>query len=114
MARRFSLLQTLLIFSLMMVFAVPAAAQVTSDPNDPLYTELEVWETQGLLERLPAVQPYPLQSVRALLERVAGHPAARPRDRSRALFLLARLDEPFHLSLEGEARVDTAQAEPYL
>lgn len=102
-------------FALLVVsLSAPVRAQVTSDPNDPLYTELEVWEAQGLLERLPAVQPYPLQSVRAFLERVAQHPAATKNDRARALFLLARLDEPFHVSLEGEARVDTAQAEPYL
>ncbi len=84
--------------------AGPLRAQAVADPTDVLYTELEVWEAQGLLRRLPSLQPYPLQMVRRLLADVAGNHAAWPADRARAAWLLSQLDDPLHLTLRMEER----------
>ncbi|OGQ21943.1 MAG: hypothetical protein A2138_20500 [Deltaproteobacteria bacterium RBG_16_71_12] len=84
--------------------ARPLLAQTVTDPSDALYAELEVWEAEGLVPRLPALQPYPVQMVRRLLEHVAGNHAASAAERRRAAWLLAQVDVPLHLSLHLEHR----------
>lgn len=96
------------------ITAVPLAAQTVTDPTDALYTELEVWEAKGLVRRLPALQPYPVQMVRHLLAAVAEHPRASAVERSRAAWLLAQLDSPLHLTLRLEERFASAAAGPYV
>jgi len=94
--------------------AAPALAQHVADPSDPLYTELEIWEAQGLLPRLPALQPYPLQMVRRLLSDVAGNRAATTADRRRASWLLSQLDDPLHLTLRLEERRASDAGGPFV
>jgi len=89
-------------------------AQVLSDPTDPLYDDLEVWEVRGLTGPLPALQPYPLQFLRAVLQRVQGHPLATAAEERRAAWLLARLaDELPHLAFDGELRTTSLTPGPY-
>ena len=35
----------------------PAFAQIAADPNDRLYTDLEMWMDKGLTGHLPQVRP---------------------------------------------------------
>ncbi len=100
--------------ALALLAAVDVRAQVVTDPADPLYTDLEVWEAEGLLRRLPSLQPYPVQMVRRLLAQVAEHPRARAADRRRASWLLARLDDPLHLTLRLEERLASDAAGPFV
>lgn len=99
---------------LTIVTAASLHAQTVTDPSDALYTDLEVWEAKGLLRRLPALQPYPLQMVRHLLASVVDNAEASPTDRRRAAWLLAQLDSPLHLTLRLEDRSATDQGGPLL
>lgn len=84
-----------------------ARAQRPGDPNDVLYTDLEVFEARGLIGRLPALQPLPLPLVKALLERVTGHSEATDAEVARARYLLDRLNDDLpHLAVDGELRTD--------
>ena len=103
-----------LVVALVLLLAGTARAQVVSDPADPLYDDLEIWELRGLTGPLPALQPCPLPLVRAILHKVQAHPAATVVDRRRASWLLARLgDELPHLAFDSELRSTTATAGPY-
>lgn len=99
--------------ALALLLASGARAQVVTDPADPLYADLEVWEAQGLVPRLPALQPYPVQMVRHLLATVARHPRAPDAERERAAWLLAQLDEPLRLTLHLDERFASSAAGPY-
>lgn len=98
----------------LLVAAAPLRAQIVTDPADPLYTDLEVWEAKGLVRRLPALQPYPVQMVEQLLETVAAHPRASPGDRRRAGWLLSQLARPLRLNLRLEERFASDQAGPFV
>jgi hypothetical protein len=54
------------------LFAVstPLFAQLASDPNDRMYTDLKLWEDRGLLQNLPPLKPYPIQLLKKLLTEV--------------------------------------------
>ncbi len=54
-------------------------AQVAADPNDPFYDDLAVWEAMGLVGRLPAARPYPMQLVESILETVINDAPERER-----------------------------------
>ena len=56
-------------------------AQLASDPNDRLYTDLKLWEDRGLLQNLPPLEPYPIQ----LLKKLLGDVQDKGDDRDRAL-----------------------------
>lgn len=45
-------------------------AQVAADPLDFFYNDLNVWETSGLINNLPAARPYPLVMVKSILNTV--------------------------------------------
>ncbi len=90
-----------------------AQAQVVTDPSDPLYQDLEVWEAKGLVGRLPALQPYPLQLVEHLLRSVAANASAGSADRRRAQWLIARIGDPLHLTVEMQARATSASSGRY-
>lgn len=95
--------------------ATTAAAQVITDPSDPLYDDLEVWETRGLTGPLPALQPYPLPLVRALLQRVERHPQATGAEQRRALWLLGRINDAWpHGAVDTEVRTSTRTPGPYV
>ncbi len=67
----------------LLIFAGAAFAQVAADPNDPFYSDLAVWEAMGIVSRLPAARPYPMQLVESILETVINK--APPRERRVAL-----------------------------
>ncbi len=93
--------------------ATAARAQVATDPNGAVYADLEVWQARGLTGPLPALQPYPLQFLEHLLERVAGHPLASAADRRDAGRWLRRLRTPWHVTAEVQTRATTADDGPY-
>lgn len=106
MLRPASLLPALVVCAVLGA-AVSAQAQRIGDPNDVLYTDLEVFEARGLTGPLPPLQPLPLPLVMALLERVREHDDATDAEAERAAFLLARLrDDLPHLAVDGELRTD--------
>jgi len=69
-------------FVLLMIAALGAiaGAQVTHDPNDRLYRDIDLWTVQGYVKKaLPTVRPYPAQVIDKILEDVleAGNADAR-------------------------------------
>ncbi|GHU64642.1 hypothetical protein FACS189447_01890 [Spirochaetia bacterium] len=52
------------------LFSAPLFSQAIINPSDPLYTDFQIWETQGLIANLPALRPYPVQLIQSLLNRV--------------------------------------------
>lgn len=76
-----------------LVLAILAAASlqalVVSNPNDPIYTQLDLWEGRGLISHLPPLRPYPVQLVRSLLEQVKAD--GTPADQKRAEDYLTQL-----------------------
>jgi len=50
--------------------SIGLSAQVAADPLDYFYTDLNVWETSGIINNLPASRPYPLQIVKEILATV--------------------------------------------
>lgn len=43
----------------------------TSDPNDPIYTYLTIWEHKGYIKNLPPLRPYSTQLILTLLHEVS-------------------------------------------
>ncbi len=57
--------------SLVLWGSLPFFAQTTiSDPNDPVYLQLDAWATRGLLKNLPQLRPYAGAMLRGLLREV--------------------------------------------
>jgi hypothetical protein len=59
-------------------------AQLVSDPNDPLYTWISVWEEKGYTQKLPPLRPYPIQLVRQILRQVEQNAPGEDADRARS------------------------------
>ena len=78
-----------------------AFAQTTVDLNDRLYTDLELWQGQGLIDRLPPLRPYPIQLVKKLLAEVVSRGSAA--DRRAAVAYLAHMDKLINASIEPSA-----------
>lgn len=78
------------LMALLACAAVPAWPQVTADPGDPLYRDLDRWEQQGFLAALPPLRPYPLQLVLVSLHQVADR--AGPADAALARAYLGSLE----------------------
>ena len=57
--------------------ALPPEARSLSDPADPIYRHLAVWEQRGYFAPLPVLRPYAPQLVVELLRQVAAA-GARP------------------------------------
>src|SRR5208283_2696639 len=51
---------------------LPVHAQLASEPNGRMYTDLKLWEDRGLLQNLPPMRPYPIQLLKKLLTQVQG------------------------------------------
>lgn len=83
-----------------------AFAQTTVDLTDRLYTDLELWQGQGLIDRLPPLRPYPIQLVKKLLAEVASHGSAA--DRRAAEGYLAHMDKLIDATIEPSALVRAA------
>ncbi len=78
-----------------------AFAQTTVDLNDRLYTDLELWQGEGLINRLPPLRPYPIQLVKRYLSEVASRGSAA--DRRAAEGYLAHMDKLIDASIEPSA-----------
>ena len=68
----------------------PVFAQLASDPNDRLYTDLELWMDRGLTGKLPPLRPYPVQLVKKILADVKANGNAA--DQELASFYLSKID----------------------
>jgi len=63
-------LKRILLAMMLAGFSSALFAQVAADPLDFFYTDLNVWETSGIINNLPAARPYPLQMVKEILATV--------------------------------------------
>ena len=72
-------LSRLIAFFILAILAKGAFAQVAADPNDSFYDDLAVWETMGIISRLPAARPYPMQLVESILQTVINEAPERER-----------------------------------
>ncbi len=84
------ILSALVVFSLLVSSAAPSFAQLVSDPNDRLYTDLELWMDRGLTDKLPPLRPYPVQLVVKTLHQVAAK--GNDADQKLATFYLSRVE----------------------
>ena len=69
----------------------PLFAQLASDPNDRMYTDLKLWEDRGFLTNLPPLKPYPIQLLKKLLGDVQDK--GDEQDRALAQQYLSEMDE---------------------
>ena len=104
----------ILVVSLLLGLGAPAFAQLVSDPNDRLYTDLELWMDRGLTGRLPPLRPYSVQLVLKVLKDVAAKGTAE--DQKLAGWYLARIDGPsnFHGVASSVGRVELGSRQAYL
>jgi len=84
------ILGALVCASLLFGGVAPTFAQIAADPNDRLYTDLEIWMDRGLTGNLPPIRPYPV----LLLKRVLADVAARGTEADSALaaWYLSKID----------------------
>ena len=99
---------------LLLGFGAPAFAQLVSDPNDRLYTDLELWMDRGLTGRLPPLRPYSVQLVLRVLKDVAAR--GTEDDQKLAGWYLARIDGPsnFHGVASSIGRAELTSRQGYL
>ena len=88
----------------------PLFAQLASDPNDRMYTDLKLWEDRGLVQNLPQLKPYPIQLLKKLLSDVQDK--GNPDDAARARAYYADMDGVIHIhpGTGLEARTDFRNA----
>ena len=79
----------------MLVLGGVAFAQIVADPNDRLYTDLELWQNRGLVGNLPPLRPYPLQLVKKVLGDVVER--GNDSDKERANIYLGQMGDGNHL-----------------
>ncbi len=60
----------LLLGLLLLALIFPLAAQVSVDPNDPIYTDISNWENLGIIRNVPPLRPYPLKLISSFLQTV--------------------------------------------
>jgi len=105
-SRKGGLCATLIVLGALFA-AAPAAtyAQVITDSNDPIYTDIDQWYNAGYIDRLPPIRPYPVQVVRALLSEVESRGGAQ--DRRKAQEYLSTMAGGFniHPSVEQVVRI---------
>lgn len=94
------------------LFALSPAlfAQTTVSLSDRLYTDLHLWQGEGLIGRLPPLRPYPIQLVKKLLGEVIARGSAA--DRKAAEGYLSHMERPFNGSItaSAEARVQAGSS----
>ena len=93
--------------ALLLIGSLPLFAQLASDPNDRMYTDLKLWEDRGLLQNLPQLRPYPIQLLKKLLSDVQDKSDAS--DAARAREYYSEMDEAIdiHPGIGLELRTDT-------
>jgi hypothetical protein len=103
------ILCTFAIFSLLLATVAPVFAQLASDPNDRLYTDLELWMDRGLTDKLPPLRPYPVQLVKKILAEVKSR--GTDADQKLADFYLSKIDgaSNFHTIASASGSTDTVQ-----
>ncbi len=79
-----------LVATLLFSGIAPSFAQLVSDPNDRLYTDLELWMDRGLTDKLPPLRPYPVQLVKKVLADVKAK--GNQADQDLAAFYLSKID----------------------
>jgi len=86
--------------------SLPLSAQLASDPNDRMYTDLKLWEDRGILPNLPQMRPYPIQLLKKLLSDVQDKGDAD--DAARAREYYSEMDEAIdiHPGIGMELRTD--------
>jgi len=86
--------------------SLPLFAQLASDPNDRMYTDLKLWEDRGVLQNLPQMRPYPIQLLKKLLSDVQDKGDASDAARAREYF--SEMDEAIdiHPGIGVELRTD--------
>lgn len=64
-------------------------AEMTSDPNHPVYRAMDRWITRGLVEQVPVIQPYSLSELETILNDVILR--GSPRERAEARRYLSEI-----------------------
>lgn len=66
------------LYLLIVSFVLSASlfAQVSVDPQNEFYTQLQRWENLGLVEKQPPLRPYPVQKIQEILNTVSEGPNA--------------------------------------
>jgi hypothetical protein len=85
--------------------------QQVSDPNDLIYTDLTIWQEQGLIRKLPALRPYPIQLVERLLEQVQSSGDSKAQRRAAAY--LQDIGPGIRLNGSADAKLRTDLASIY-
>lgn len=95
-----------LVVSIMFIVGGAAFAQIVADPNDRLYTDLELWQNRGLIGNLPPLRPYPLQLVKKVLGDVVER--GNETDKELANMYLGQMGDGNHLHavISGLGRTD--------
>ena len=108
-------MRTFILFLLGIAFlflcgAAPTFAQLVADPNDRLYTDLEIWMDRGLTDNLPPLRPYSVQLVKKTLTQVEARGGEA--DRKLAAWYLSKMDggSNFHGVASSLAEADTTNA----
>ncbi|MCR5724800.1 MAG: hypothetical protein K6G80_06935 [Treponema sp.] len=86
-------------------------AQVSIDPTDYFYTEVQSWQLKGLVKNVPLLRPYPANTIKAILEEVISSATDKEtseaipryeRDLEAALLEYERIfSRPWHVSFEA-------------
>lgn len=57
-------------FLMLIALSVQSFAQVSVDPNDNFYASAKEWQIKGIVSFLPQLRPYPVSTVKQILEQV--------------------------------------------
>ena len=80
-------------------------AQVSVDPSDIFYDQLEIWEVQGVVSDLPPLRPYPLTVIRDILVSVINGSDDRARTEAEELYAYV-FAKPYHVDISADARLN--------
>jgi len=101
--------KTILVAFLMtlgLVTATILSAQQVSDLNDRLYTDLALWQDQGIIRNLPPMRPYPVQLVEKLLAQAQVSGDSDARQRATEYLKDFGKEISLHASLDAQIRTD--------
>jgi hypothetical protein len=90
---------------------IPGFAQIVSDPNDRIYTDLELWMDRGLIGKLPPMRPYPIQLVRKILGDIKSK--GNEADQRLASFYLSKIEGGINLHAIASAAATTTFTDNY-
>lgn len=89
----------IILFSLVILF--PSFSQVSTDPNHRFYSECERWRIMGLVEDLPILRPYSLQTVNSVLLQVMENENSEEAENAKELYEEVN-GKKWHISAGGE------------